>query len=111
LWRVIDQELDDPLGVRLPSRPARGGDRGAQRLARHEHPEAVADALRAVPRSRPFHDLPALERIGCPAVVVASREEADPSHPLALGEGYAELLPAATLVVEPRGRGARRVVR
>ena len=25
-----------------------------QRLAAHEHPEAVADALRAVPRSRPF---------------------------------------------------------
>ncbi len=27
-----------------------------QRLSHHEHPEAVADALRAVPRSRPFDD-------------------------------------------------------
>ena len=27
-----------------------------QRLAAHEHPEALADALRAVPRSRPFED-------------------------------------------------------
>ena len=28
-----------------------------QRLSAHEHPEAVADALRAVPRSRPFAEL------------------------------------------------------
>ena len=28
-----------------------------QRIAAHEHPEAVADALRAVPRSRPFESL------------------------------------------------------
>ncbi|MEA2190305.1 MAG: hypothetical protein QOI73_426, partial [Solirubrobacteraceae bacterium] len=31
-----------------------------QSLARHEHLDAVADALRAVPRSRPFADLHAL---------------------------------------------------
>lgn len=74
-----------------------------QRLAVHEHPDAVADALRAVPRSRPFADLHALERIECPAVVVASRDEADPGHPLALGEAYAELLPRGRLVVEEPG--------
>jgi pimeloyl-ACP methyl ester carboxylesterase len=74
-----------------------------QSIARHEHPEAVADALQAVPRSRPFGDLHALEEIECPAVVVASRDEADPSHPLALGEAYAELLPAGRLVVEDEG--------
>jgi pimeloyl-ACP methyl ester carboxylesterase len=71
-----------------------------QRLARHEHLDAVADALRVVPRSRPFPDLHALEQIECPAVVVASRDEADPGHPLALGEAYAELLPQGRLVVE-----------
>ncbi len=75
-----------------------------QSIARHEHPGAVADALRAVPRSRPFADLHALEQIECPAVVVASRDEADPGHPLALGEAYAELLPHGRLVVEEAGR-------
>ncbi len=74
-----------------------------QSLARHEHLDAVADALRAVPRSRPFADLHALEAIACPAVVVASRDEADPGHPLALGEDYAELLPHGRLVVEDEG--------
>ena len=51
-----------------------------QRLSAHEHPEAVADALNAVPRSRPFgtlHDLAAID----PAVIVADRDEADPGHP------------------------------
>ena len=74
-----------------------------QSMSRHEHPAAVADALRAVPRSRPFEDLHALELIECPAVVVASRDEADPGHPLALGETYAELLPGGRLVVEDEG--------
>jgi pimeloyl-ACP methyl ester carboxylesterase len=74
-----------------------------QSIARHEHPAAVADALQAVPRSHPFEDLHALEQIECPAVVVASRDEADPGHPLALGETYAELLPAGRLVVEDEG--------
>jgi pimeloyl-ACP methyl ester carboxylesterase len=74
-----------------------------QRLARHEHLAAVADALHAVPRSRPFEDLHALEEIECPAVVVASRDEADPGHPLALGEAYAELLPCGRLLVEEPG--------
>jgi pimeloyl-ACP methyl ester carboxylesterase len=75
-----------------------------QSIARHEHLDAVADALRAVPRSRPFDDLHALEQIECPAVVVASRDEADPGHPLALGDAYAELLPHGRLVVEDEGK-------
>ncbi len=75
-----------------------------QSLARHAHLDAVADALRAVPRSRPFEDLHALEQIECPAVVVASRDEADPGHPLALAETYAELLPHGRLVVEEEGK-------
>ena len=75
-----------------------------QSIARHEHLDAVADALQAVPRSRPFADLHALEQIECPAVVVASRDAADPGHPLALGEAYAELLPSGRLVVEAEGK-------
>jgi pimeloyl-ACP methyl ester carboxylesterase len=75
-----------------------------QRMAVHEHPDAVADALRAVPRSAPFADLHALEQIECPAIVVGSRDEADPGHPLAMARRYAELLPDARLEVEDEGR-------
>ena len=75
-----------------------------QRLAAHEHLDAVADALRAVPRSRPFAQLGELSAIECPAVVVASRDEVDPGHRLALGAAYAEALPRGRLVVEEEGR-------
>jgi pimeloyl-ACP methyl ester carboxylesterase len=74
-----------------------------QRMAVHEHPEAVADALRRVPRSAPFEDLHALEQIECPALVIGSRDEADPGHPLELAALYAELLPDARLVAEDEG--------
>lgn len=72
-----------------------------QRMGAHEHPGAVADALEAVPRSRPFGDMHELAAIGVPAVVVASRDEADPEHPLAVGERYARAIAGARLVVEP----------
>jgi pimeloyl-ACP methyl ester carboxylesterase len=75
-----------------------------QRLSQHEHPEAVADALRVVPRSRPFDDLDDLREISAPTVVVADRDEADPGHPLWIGETYARLIPGAELVVEEPGR-------
>jgi 3-oxoadipate enol-lactonase len=75
-----------------------------QRLAAHRHPGAVADALRAVPRSRPFGDLEALAAIAAPAVVVADRDEADPGHPLRVGEAYANAIPGARLVVEDEGK-------
>jgi pimeloyl-ACP methyl ester carboxylesterase len=75
-----------------------------QRLSLHEHPEAVADALEAVPRSRPFGELAELGRIAVPTVVIASRDEADSSHPLAVGERYAAAIPGAQLRVEDEGR-------
>ena len=74
-----------------------------QRLSAHEHPEALADALRAVPRSRPFEDWSELAELALPAVVVASRDEADPEHPYAVGERYAEAIPGAELVSEEPG--------
>jgi len=74
-----------------------------QRLARHEHPEAVADALRGVPRTAAFEGLAALERIAVPTLVVGSRDEADPDHPLAVAREYAERIPGARLVVEAPG--------
>jgi pimeloyl-ACP methyl ester carboxylesterase len=75
-----------------------------QRLALHEHPGAVADALRAVPRSRPFAGLDELAALSLPAVVVASGDEADPGHPQAVGEAYAEAIPGARLITDEPGR-------
>jgi pimeloyl-ACP methyl ester carboxylesterase len=75
-----------------------------QRLSAHEHPEAVADALRAVPRSRPFDTLHDLADIDAPTVVVADRDEADPGHPLSVGEDYARVIAGARLVVEEPGK-------
>jgi len=73
------------------------------RLGRHRHPEAVAHALREVPRSRPFDDLAELEFLDVPALVVASHDEADPGHPRAVAEAWAERLPRATLISEDPG--------
>ena len=95
----------EAFGVqRIPERwRATVGRALRQRMSVHEHLDAVADALRAVPRSAPFADLHALEQIECPAVVVGSRDEADPAHPLQIASLYAELLPAGRLVVEDEG--------
>ena len=75
-----------------------------QRLERHEHPDAVAHALRVVPRSLAFDGLPALRALDMPALVVGSRDESDPGHPLQLAEAYADNLPNARLLVEDAGR-------
>src|SRR3954452_11372613 len=84
-----------------------------QRLALHEHRDALADALEQVPRSRPFGRVDDLAKVEVPAVVVASGDDADPGHPFAVGERYAETLPQGRLVTEDggesplAGRGAR----
>ena len=81
-----------------------------QRLSQQEHPAAVADALEAVPRSRPFEDFAQLAALELPTLVVASRDEADPRHPLAVGERYARAIPGAELLVEeqaPAGDAVR----
>jgi pimeloyl-ACP methyl ester carboxylesterase len=74
-----------------------------QRLSAHEHPAAVADALRAVPRSRAFEDWSELRELALPTVVVASRDDADPGHPYAVGERYAREIPGAELLSEEPG--------
>ncbi|HUN79212.1 MAG TPA: alpha/beta hydrolase [Solirubrobacteraceae bacterium] len=74
-----------------------------QRLSAHEHPEAVADAMEVVPRSRPFARMADLAAIAVPTLVVASRDEVDPGHPLALAERYAAAIPGAALAVEDGG--------
>ncbi|MGH2857769.1 MAG: alpha/beta fold hydrolase [Solirubrobacteraceae bacterium] len=75
-----------------------------QRLERHQHPGALADALRAVPRSRPFESLDRLGELDLPAIVVASDDEPDPGHPRAVGDAYAAAIPGARLVTDEPGR-------
>jgi pimeloyl-ACP methyl ester carboxylesterase len=74
-----------------------------QRLSAHKHPQAVAEALEVVPRSRPFEQIEELAAIAVPTLVVASRDAADPGHPLAVGERYARVIPGAELLVEDAG--------
>ena len=75
-----------------------------ERMQRHRHPEAVARALREVPRSLPFDGLSELETLDLPALVVASYDEADPAHPYAMAEAWAERLPGGRLVSEEPGK-------
>lgn len=88
-----------------------GGDEGRelvgrlalQRARRHRRPEAVAEALRQVPRSEPFEGLESLGAIEAPTLVVGSRDEIDSGHPIAVAEAWAEVIPNAEFVVEPPG--------
>jgi len=74
-----------------------------QRIERHLHPEALAQAVRVVPRSEAFDGIERLEEIDVPALVVGSRDESDPTHPFAVAEEYAGRLPRGELVVEDEG--------
>jgi pimeloyl-ACP methyl ester carboxylesterase len=74
-----------------------------ERMLRQEHPAALAQALREVPRSRPFGSLEDLRSLDMPALVVASHDAADPGHPYAAAAAYAEALPRAELVSEAEG--------
>jgi pimeloyl-ACP methyl ester carboxylesterase len=75
-----------------------------ERMLLHRRPEALVAALREVPRSCPFGRLAELESLDVPALVVASGDEADPGHPYAAAEAYAEALPGARLVSEEPGQ-------
>jgi pimeloyl-ACP methyl ester carboxylesterase len=75
-----------------------------ERMLRHRHLDALALALREVPRSRPFDSLDYLKRIEAPALVVASHDAADPGHPYAVAAAYAEALPRGELIVEAEGQ-------
>ena len=74
-----------------------------QRLERHRDLRALADALQVVPRSVPFDGIDALEAINAPALVVGSRDEADPGHPRAVARAYADRLPNAELAEDRPG--------
>ena len=74
-----------------------------ERMRQHRHPKAVARALREVPRSSPFEALSELEFLDVPTLVVASHDDADPGHPYAVAQAYAEAIPDARLVSEEEG--------
>lgn len=73
------------------------------RMEQHRHLDAVAQAVRDVPRSVPFDGLGELEGLELPVLVVASHDVADPSHPYAVSEAWAEALPMARLISEAEG--------
>ena len=73
------------------------------RLERHRDPAAVAAALRQVPRSLPFEGLGELEFLDLPTLVVASHDEADPGHPYAIAQAWAERIPRAEMISEEPG--------
>lgn len=74
-----------------------------QRMLAHEHPDAVADALRVVPSSRPFETFEELAGITCPTVIVGSRDANDPMHPEAVSRFWADAIPGARFEIEPEG--------
>lgn len=76
-----------------------------QRLSLHEDLDAVADAMEQLPLTQPFGSVRELAALGDrPVVVVPDRDEADPGHPLWVGEAYAAAIPGARLVVEEPGK-------
>ncbi|HEX5990005.1 MAG TPA: alpha/beta hydrolase [Solirubrobacterales bacterium] len=74
-----------------------------ERLLAQEHPEALVQALREVPRSRPFESIEDLRGLDVPTLLVASNDDADPGHPYEAAVAYAEALPSAELVSEGEG--------
>jgi 3-oxoadipate enol-lactonase len=74
-----------------------------RRLALHRDLNAVARALREVPRSIAFDGIGALAGIAVPTLVVASHDDADPGHPYAVAEEWAETIPDARLISESPG--------
>ena len=74
-----------------------------ERVLAQQDLEALAQALRQVPRSSPFGTLEELATLEVPTLVVASNDEADPGHPYATAAAYAEALPRGRLVSEAEG--------
>lgn len=75
-----------------------------ERMLRHRDLDALAEAVRQIPRSDPFESTRELESIDVPALVVASRDQADPGHPYEVATAYAQRLPQARLISEEPGQ-------
>ncbi len=107
---ALEQEGPDAFAeVIVRGMPEGSGRDTVYRLARdrarlHRNPRAVAQALREVPRSRPFGELSDLAAIDVPVLVVGSHDDLDPGHPLAAAKSYAEAIPGAEFAVEEAGK-------
>jgi pimeloyl-ACP methyl ester carboxylesterase len=75
-----------------------------RRMLLHASCDAVADAIQAVPRSRPYEQIADVAAVPHPVLVAATRDVLDPEHPLAIAHEYADALPGARVEVEPEGR-------
>lgn len=93
----IDARVSDPAWRNTIVRITR------ERIALHRHPDALVEALREVPRSRPFETMDELEFLGVPTLVVGSHDDADPGHPFAVAEQYAGMIPGARFASEEPG--------
>lgn len=92
-----------PLANVAPERARIVRELTRRRMGQHRALSATADALEAVPLEAPFGTLDDLAAIDVPALVVGSRDEFDPVHPLALAERYAAAIPGGSLTCEPPG--------
>jgi 3-oxoadipate enol-lactonase len=73
------------------------------RLELHDDLGGVIDALRVVPRARPYREIADVGALDQPALVIGSHDDFDIEHPLAVAEEHAAAL-GAELVLEERGR-------
>jgi 3-oxoadipate enol-lactonase len=73
------------------------------RLGRHRDLDAVAEAVREVPRSLPFEGIAELEGLDLPALIIASNDEADPGHPHSVATAWADALPDSRIITEGEG--------
>lgn len=97
----IEAFVEEALPAGLPERWREStGKAILQRMKRHEHLDAVAEALREVPRSAAWEGMERLGGLDVPVLIVASRDEIDPMHQLAVAQDYERRLPRAELVVE-----------
>lgn len=69
----------------------------------HARPDAVAQALREVPRSSPFDSVADLAVLDLPVLVVASHDDFDPAHPFAVAEAWSKAIPGAEMISEGEG--------
>lgn len=75
-----------------------------ERMFLHADYAAVADAIEAMSRSRPYERIEDVAAVRQPALVVGARDSYDTDHPLSTAEAHAACLPNSRLVVEPPGR-------
>lgn len=96
MWNAIEKPDDPQWASRVETVVL-------QRLRRHLHPDAVADALQYTPRSAAFDGLDALEHIRCPTLIVGTHDRFDAEHPLAVAREYERRIPAAQFTIEEEG--------